>query len=78
MHKTDLQMIGSLIFSICLGCFFEDDDDNNEVSPASEANVATRGVLGIEALVVTILTLVRMMPMTMKMMMTMTMIGMKT
>ena len=32
--------------------------DDDEVSPAGKANVATRGVLGIEALVVTVLTLV--------------------
>ena len=32
--------------------------DDDEVSPAGEANVATRGVLGIEALVVTVLALV--------------------
>ena len=37
-------------------CVEEDDDD--EVEPASEANVTTRGVLGIEALVIAVLSLV--------------------
>ena len=38
--------------------YIEDYDDDDEVLPAGKANVATWGVLGIKALVVTVLTLV--------------------
>ena len=35
----------------------EEDDDDDDVEPAGEANVTTRGVLGVEALVITVVSL---------------------